>query len=160
MYFMKTTLLLSIIGLIIFSSWTRQTNDTVLAAEWLVGTWENKTTKGSTYETWTKSAQGELLGKSYMLKAADTVVFETIRLVAENGKLLYIPTVKNQNNALPVRFVSVKITPTTLVFENVNHDFPQKITYNQITTDSLVAEISGLKNGTPRSVTFPMKRVK
>ena len=157
---MKTTLLLSIIGLIIFSSWTRQTNDTVLAAEWLVGTWENKTAKGSTYETWTKSAQGELLGKSYMLKAADTVVFETIRLEAENGKLLYIPTVKNQNNALPVRFVSVKITPTTLVFENVNHDFPQKITYNQITTDSLVAEISGLKNGTPRSVTFPMKRVK
>lgn len=157
---MKTTLLLSIIGLIIFGSWTRQTNDTVLPAEWLIGTWENKTAKGSTYETWTKSAQGELLGKSYMLKAADTVVFETIRLVAENGKLLYIPTVKNQNNALPVRFVSVKITPTTLVFENVNHDFPQKITYNQITTDSLVAEISGLKNGTPRSVTFPMKRVK
>lgn len=157
---MKTTLLLSIIGLIIFGSWTGQTQHTLLPAEWLIGTWENKTAKGSTYETWTKSAQGELLGKSYMLNVADTVVFETIRLVAENGKLLYIPTVKNQNNALPVRFFSVKITPSTLVFENVNHDFPQKITYNKITPDSLVAEISGLKNGTPRSVTFPMKRAR
>lgn len=145
---------------IILCAWTtKQTND-IKKAEWLIGTWENKTQKGSIYETWNKTNDNEYSGKSYILKEKDTIVFEIIRLVQEQDGLFYIPTVKNQNDGLSVRFNTKTISETQLVFENQQHDFPQIISYTRISTDSLVAEISGTKNGQEREQIFPMKRVK
>lgn len=158
---MKTgrNVLIAIMGLAVLFAWTtRQTND-LTKAEWLIGTWENKTPKGSLYETWSKINDHEFSGKSYMVKDKDTLVFEHIRLVQEEDGLFYIPTVKNQNDGLPVRFTSKTISETQLVFENPQHDFPQIISYTKINADSLVAEISGTKNGQARKQLFSMKRV-
>lgn len=138
---------------------TKQTSD-ITKAEWLIGTWENKTQTGSIYETWSKTNVNEFSGMSYIIKEKDKVVFENIRLVQEQDGLFYIPTVKNQNEGLPVRFTAKTISETHLVFENPQHDFPQIISYTKITADSIVAEISGTKNGQERKQTFPMKRVK
>src|SRR5690606_29225029 len=96
-------------------------------------------------ESWTKTSDTEFAGKSYILKEKDTVIFETIRLVQEKDGLFYIPTVRNQNDNLPVRFALKAISDTEMVFENPKHDFPQIISYTKITSDSLVAEISGIK---------------
>jgi hypothetical protein len=137
----------------------KQTND-ITKAEWVIGTWENKTPKGSIFETWSKASDNEFSGKSYIVKEKDTIVFENIRLVQEQDGLFYIPTVKSQNDGLPVRFATKTISETQLVFENPQHDFPQIISYTIINSDSLVAEISGTKNGQERKQTFPMKRVK
>jgi hypothetical protein len=137
----------------------RKTND-ITKAEWLIGTWENKTPKGRIYETWSKTNDNEFSGKSYVIKDNDTIVFENIRLVQQQDGLFYIPVVKNQNDGLPVRFATKTISETQLVFENSKHDFPQIISYTKITSDSLVAEISGTKNGQERKQTFPMKRMK
>lgn len=158
---MKTgiKILTAIVVLAILGAWTiKQTND-ITKAEWLTGTWENKTARGSIYETWNKTSETELAGKSYIVKEKDTVVFENIRLVQEKDSLFYIPAVKNQNDGLPVRFANKTISETQLVFENLQHDFPQIISYTKITRDSLVAEISGTKNGRERRQLFPMKRV-
>ncbi|GAA4307313.1 hypothetical protein GCM10023149_00830 [Mucilaginibacter gynuensis] len=129
-------------------------------AEWLIGKWQNKTTRGTVSETWLKVNDSTFTGKSYFLRGADTLSTETIRLEQRNAKLYYVPTVNNQNGGLPVKFAATAITPTQMIFENPEHDFPQKITYTQITRDSLVAEISGTSKGQPRSVKFPMARVK
>lgn len=129
-------------------------------AGWLIGTWENKTTRGTVYETWNKTSETELAGKSYIIKEKDTIVFENIRLVEEKDGLVYIPVVKNQNGGVPVRFPGKTISENQLVFENPQHDFPQIISYMKITADSLVAEIAGTKNGQQHKQTFPMKRVK
>lgn len=154
-----TKLLIAIIGLITFCAWTtRQTND-IQKAEWLLGTWVNKAQKNPVYETWSKVNNNELTGKSYIIKERDTLVFENIRLVQEQDKLFYIPAVKNQNDGLPVRFAAKTISETRLVFENPEHDFPQIISYTKINADSLVAEISGAKDGQERKQVFPMKRV-
>jgi hypothetical protein len=151
---------ITVISLAIFYAWTiKQTND-IQKAEWLIGTWENKTQKGSIFETWTKSGDNEFSGKSYSVKDKDTIIFENIRLLQEKNRLYYIPTVKNQNEGLPVRFVARAISENQLVFENPQHDFPQIIAYTKINSDSLIAEISGTKNGQKRKQTFPMKRVK
>jgi len=151
---------ITVVSLIILNAWTIKQKKDIQKAEWLSGTWENKTRKGSIYETWTKSGQNEFSGKSYSVKDKDTIIFENIRLVRENKKLFYIPTVKNQNDGQPVRFVAKTISENQLVFENPQHDFPQIIAYTKITSDSLIAEISGTKNGQKRKQTFPMKRVK
>lgn len=157
---MKANLFITIAGLIVFPSWTRKQEEDIKKAEWLIGTWENHTAKGNIYETWEKKNANEFSGKSYMIKENDTVVFENIRLMQRSGQLLYIPAVKDQNNGLPVYFTAKKISDNTLVFENPEHDFPQVISYTRITPDSLVAEVSGTKNGRNRSQIFPMKKVK
>lgn len=151
---------IAVVGLTVLCAWTTKQTSDITKAEWLIGTWENKTPKGSIYETWNKETDNKFSGKSYIVKEKDTIVFENIQLVQEQDGLFYIPIVKNQNDGLPVRFIAKTTSETQLVFENPKHDFPQIISYTKITADSLVAEISGTKNGQERRQIFPMKRVK
>ncbi|UUC43915.1 DUF6265 family protein [Flavobacterium cerinum] len=157
---MKTTLCFLIAGFTFFGAGTAPQSDAIKKAEWLIGTWENKTSKGIMYETWRKINDREYLGKSYILKDKDTIVFETIQLIQDHNTLFYIPTVKDQNNNKPVHFIAKTVTETQLVFENKQHDFPQIIMYTKKSQDALTAEISGTKNGQLRKQTFPMKRIK
>jgi len=154
-----TKIFFAVVGFTFICAWTvKQTND-IKKTDWLIGTWENKTPKGSIYETWSKKNDNEYSGKSYIVKEKDTIIFEIIKLVQEKDGLFYIPNVNNQNDGLPVRFTIKKISKTQLVFENQQHDFPQIISYTKISADSLVAEISGTKKGQERKQAFPMKRV-
>ena len=146
--------------LIVFCAWIVPKEDQIKKAEWLQGTWENKTARGSVYESWTKGKAKELLGKSYVLNGEDTMLLETIRIAQEDNRLIYSPIVRNQNDGQAVHFKSKLISKDKLVFENPAHDFPQFITYTKIGADSLVAEISGEKNGQKRKQVFPMKRIK
>jgi len=126
--------------------------------EWLVGTWSNETKRGIIFESW-RSVNNELVGISYSLNNGDTTVYETIRIIEEGDEVFYIPTVKAQNNEQAVRFLAKRISSEKLVFENPSHEFPQVITYQRISADSLVAEISGVINEQQREQRFPMKRV-
>jgi len=154
-----TYIFIVLFGLTLLSAWTVKQANSIRKAEWLIGTWENKTQRGSVFETWSKKHNNELVGMSYMVKEKDTMVFETIKLVQEADVIYYVPIVKSQNNGLPVKFLANIVSENQLVFENKQHDFPQIISYKKITTDSLVAEISGTKNGQVRKMTFPMKKV-
>jgi len=155
----KLCILISFIGIAVFCSWNVQTEKQVQKAEWLIGTWENKTAEGSLYETWTKVNNTELYGKSYFLRDKDTMLFETVQLIEKEQRLYYVVSVVDQNNELPVSFASTTITNNKLVFENLEHDFPQVISYTKVNNDSLFAEISGTKNGKQRKQSFPMKRM-
>ncbi|RWU10955.1 DUF6265 family protein [Pedobacter chitinilyticus] len=157
---MKTRLFFVVIVIVVFCSWAMPIRDSIKKATWLIGTWENKTSRGSIYETWAKVNDKELFAKSYALKERDTMVFESVLLVEEKGGLFYIPIVTNQNGGQPVRFTLKTISDTTLIFENPQHDFPQIISYTKIDNDRLVAEISGVKNGQQRKQTFPMQRIR
>lgn len=126
---------------------------------WLLGTWENKTSKRSVYETWIKENDQEFSAMSYGVEGPDTLLFETVRLVEEKDKLFFIPQVNNQNEGQSVRFTLKDMTPTSMVFENPKHDFPQTIAYTLVKPDSLVAIISGDQNGQYAERKFPMKRL-
>jgi hypothetical protein len=128
--------------------------------DWLLGTWKNTTKQHAIFESWSKKSNTEFRGISYLLDDQDTVVLEYIRLVQEDNELFYIPTVKDQNDSLPIRFSINFASKTELVFQNQQHDFPQTIKYQRVAKDSLVAEISGINNGEFSKRTFPMKRVK
>jgi hypothetical protein len=156
----KKSSLIIFLFIIICSAFTFQHTVQFKNAEWLIGTWENKTARGSVYETWHKVNNRDLVGISYILKEKDTVVFERIRLVEESGSLFYIPAVVDQNNGMPVRFLAKNASETKLVFENPQHDFPQTISYTRVGSDSLVAEIAGKKAGKERKQQFRMKKVK
>lgn len=129
-------------------------------AGWLLGTWENKTSRGSLFETWRKKSENEFFGKSYRVNEQDTVVFEQIQLLQNADGMFYIPTVRDQNDGRAIVFKLTSITNDRMVFENPEHDFPQVISYTMVSADSLVAETSGNRNGKLSSRSFPMKRVR
>lgn len=151
--------LIAIAGMILLVSWDHITENQIKRAEWLLGTWENKTTRGSVYETWKKISDTEFFGHSYMLQGKDTLFFENIELIQDMDSLFFIPTVNNQNQGMPVQFALIAMTDTSMLFRQPYHDFPQMIRYVRITKDSLEAFISGIQNGEERSIVFPMKRV-
>jgi hypothetical protein len=126
----------------------------------LPGIWKMETESEVVYESWTQKSDCEFAGTSYLIRAGDTIVLETIRIIEEGEELFYIPTVSNQNDGKPVRFTASLVSSTKLVFENAAHDFPQKISYRWITADSMVAEISGTIGNEIRKREFPMKRIK
>lgn len=149
--------LTAMIGSYAFKS-DKKTKGTIEQTKWIIGTWEQKTARGSMFETWTKVNNKEFHGKSYRLKEKDTLIFETLKLVQQTDGLYYIPTVKSQNEGQPVSFKAKTVSATEMIFENPAHDFPQQISYKQINKDSLVAEISGTINGKFKSQKFQMRR--
>ena len=157
---MRVDIVFGIVCSMLISGWTIQKPSKIKEAEWLIGTWENKTKRGSIYESWEKRGIDELVGKSFMLEEGDTIILETIRLVEVKKDLFFIPTVRDQNDQKPVRFRAVSFSATVMKFENKEHDFPQAIEYQKIHADSLVAAISGIKDGQMGGLQFPMKRLK
>ncbi|MGV3539074.1 MAG: DUF6265 family protein [Rufibacter sp.] len=108
----------------------------------LTGTWHTTNKKTLIYEEWKAVSPKELTGRSYTIKNADTLISETIRLYRSRGKWRYVPTVKNQNQGKPVTFKQTQMHPQQMVFENAQHDFPQKIEYRLLSPTQLHVTIS------------------
>lgn len=138
---------------------SNQAEDKLKDAEWLVGTWENHGPDGILYETWGKTASGELQGKSYMLNGPDTVFFETMELQHKGPGLQCHISIAGKRDSLPVTFISSSYDGKGFVLENSANDYPQKISYTQIGKDSLYAEISIAQGDPDKKQGFPMKRV-
>ena len=128
-------------------------------ASWLIGTWSGPSTeKGTNYETWKKYNDTTFVGSSFSIQHDDTIPSESIRLVQQGEEVSYVPTVEGQNSDLPVAFKLIFMDSVKMIFENKTHDFPQNISYQKISQDSLVAEISGTIKGTYHAEQFPMRR--
>lgn len=126
---------------------------------WLLGRWENTTSNGLLIETWKKENDSTFLGESYFIvNKKDTVHSESIVLKQVEGNLIYSPTVKGQNNDEPVNFTLNSEQDTSFGFENLKHDYPQKIVYKKINETNLVATISGKQQGKESQESYPMRK--
>lgn len=105
----------------------------------LEGTWQRSTKAGFAFESWEIKEPNLMLGKGYKGSGADAQVLENLRLFVEDGKIIYEATVPDQNEGKPVRFPLVKTSADgeTFIFENPAHDFPQRLVYHFIGSDSL-----------------------
>jgi Domain of unknown function (DUF6265) len=133
-------------------------NDKIKAAQWLIGKWENKSKDGNLEETWKKVNDSTLQATSYFIKEGDTLHYETVILQQNGEDLIYNATVQGQNDDKAVAFKLNTEIEKQLVFENLKHDYPQKISYTQVTKDSLLAKITGIIDGKATSEQFPMKK--
>jgi hypothetical protein len=126
---------------------------------WLIGNWENKIDEGLLTETWSKENDSTFSGTTYfVINKKDTVHSETIILTQLNNELIYRPTVKGQNNDEPVDFKLSSENKNIFTFENLKHDYPQKIVYKKVNETNLVATISGIQQGKKSSESYPMKK--
>ena len=127
---------------------------------WLLGNWAAVSPDGGSYERWKKVSDTQYGGIGFAMEKGDTVFFERLMIEQRGADLYYIPSVKDQNNGEPVLFKLTSSAGNTFLFENPQHDFPQKIMYKQVGADSVYAEISGVTNGKEHKESFPMRREK
>ncbi len=132
----------------------------ITKASWMIGQWQNSSPQGVLSENWKQENDSMFSGESFFVVGKDTLFSEAIQIIQEKDELFYIPTVPDQNNGLPVRFKLTTESDSILVFENPDHDFPQRIKYMRIGKDSIVAEISGQSKGESKAEQFAMTRVK
>jgi len=113
----------------------------------LQGVWKTEVGGKTVYESWKMISDHEMEGMSYKITNADTIIFEQTRIVEQHHKLDYLARVKNQNQGKEVAFKLVSSANKIFIFENPEHDFPQRVVYQLISNDSLHAWIDGKYQG-------------
>lgn len=140
------------------NSETKQEGFDLNKLNWLLNQWSSTTNDGVIYEVWTKASESTFAGRSFMLSGTDTVFSETIQIVNVDSGLFYIPTVKGQNKNEPVSFKLITSNDSSFVFENLAHDFPQRIIYTQRPDNILYARIEGKDKGNEHKEEFFFKK--
>lgn len=131
--------------------------DRIMLLSWLAGCWQSPQTDRRVEELWMRPDGGTMLGMSRTVVGGKTSEFEFMQIRQEEGKLVF--TAKPSGQAED-SFTSIKLTSSEVVFENPQHDFPQRIIYRLNADGSLSARIEGTKGGETRAVDFPMRRAK
>ncbi len=130
------------------------------AFDLMTGTWIADYDSTKYIESWTAMSDSLFVSTGCMLQGTDTLFSESVEVKRINGKFFYIPTVKDQNKGEPVSFEVKSLTDTSFVAENLQHDFPQRISYT-LKGDSVIAFIEGeTKNKEMRREYFNMKKGK
>ena len=124
--------------------------------QWLVGCWERARPNGRIVESWTAPANGVIAGISTSIRDTTRRVTERLRLFYRGDTLIYEASPARQ----PMNeFKSTKIAADELVFEDPEHDFPQKIIYRKVGADSLFAHVEGDRAGRMPPIDYPFKRI-
>jgi Domain of unknown function (DUF6265) len=131
--------------------------DPIKLMSWLAGCWESSRTDRRVEEQWMRPDGGTMLGMSRTVAGNKTSEFEFMQILSQEGKLIF--TAKPSGQAED-SFTSTRLTSSEIVFENPQHDFPQRIIYRLNPDGSLSARIEGTQNGETRGVDLPMRRAK
>jgi hypothetical protein len=119
---------------------------------WLAGEWKSTGAKTTSFEVWKRVSDRTFEGESYYIKDGEKTVAEYLRIELFGSEIFY--TSRVSHNKYPVPFKLVKAENKTFTFENVDHDFPQRIIYKLKEDGSLHARIEGQQNGKERGVDF------
>jgi len=101
----------------------------------LEGLWSDS--KTGSHEEWIMVGDNHLKGKGFEVKGTDTIVFEILEIKKINGTLTYLADVEQAMGQGIVDFPLVSQSANGLVFINKEHDFPQVLSYEKISDDSL-----------------------
>ena len=112
------------------------------------GSWSTQASRSGTRveEHWTPASGGSMLGISRTIREGETVFYEYMRIERTAEGLVYIAS---PGGRAQTRFRMVESGRGRVVFENREHDFPQRIMYRR-THDGLHARIEGLQRGQER----------
>ena len=126
----------------------------------LAGLWKMDSPRGVLYEEWQVKDNNQLSGRSYKIKNNDTLVLENVVISLQGDAIFYTPVVHNQNNEQPVPFKLISCGNNRYIFENKEHDYPQRVIYELVSPTDLRARIEGNKNGKEMGSDFIYTRVK
>jgi len=112
---------------------------------WLEGRWSGVKDGTASEEHWTSPEGGGLVGMHKDVKAGRMTGFEFLRIgTTKEGTIVYMASPQGRP-ATP--FTLVEAAGKRLVFENKEHDFPQRVLYWLDDAGSLHARIEGTTQG-------------
>ena len=126
--------------------------------DWILGQWKNKSQEGILSESWKKVNDSVFDGESYFIKEKDTLHSEKMQLKQKDENLIYVSTIKGQNEDKPVTFAQNTEIENQLVFENPTNQYPRKIVYKLTGKNQITIQISGIQQGKPSVDNFVMKK--
>ena len=122
---------------------------------WMAGSWESTAGGIETEESWLAPKGGLMLGVSRTTRANAASAFEFLRINNTKEGVSYYA----QPGGKPATaFKLVKLKGQSVVFENAEHDFPQRILYRR-EGDVLHARIEGTINGKERAKDWEFRKV-
>jgi Domain of unknown function (DUF6265) len=150
--------LLPISGILLLcaGAWAQEPDSQMSKLAWIAGCWKGGETT-QTEEQWTKLTAGSMFGVGRTIRDGKTVSFEFMQIREKGPDILYIA---QPEGAPAVPFKLVKLNNMEAIFENDQHDFPQRIAYQRQIDGSLLAAIEGVNSGKAKRIEFPMKRVR
>jgi hypothetical protein len=130
---------------------------TVAQVGWLAGCWAATDAELGSGEQWMAPAGGLMLGVARTLRRDRPPAHEfmQIRDTAQGLVLIALPSGQKETT-----FAVQQMAERSVTFENLAHDFPQRVIYLSSDADTLEGRIEGSRNGQMRTVRFPMKRTR
>ncbi len=117
----------------------------ISALEWMAGSWSGTQEGVASEEHWTTAAGGALVGMHKDVRGDRMISFEFLHIVAdETGRICYLAS---PGGAPPTAFCATQIGERRVVFENREHDFPQRLRYWLDDAGRLHARIEGPVDG-------------
>ena len=123
---------------------------------WLEGLWGSSINGMETEERWMAPKAGSLLGLHRDVRGGKLKSFEFMRIGADGDTLAYFASPRA---APPTVFRLKELGEQRVVFENLEHDFPQRVLYWLETDGQLHARIEGMLKGKLESEEWVWRKV-
>jgi len=125
---------------------------------WLAGCWEGQTKGREVTEQWMKPGGGIMLGMARTVAQGKAAEFEFTQIREDkDGAIYYVAKPSGQAEA---SFKLINLENKEAVFENPQHDFPQRIIYRLQPDGLLFARVEATVKGQLRGIDYPYKRAK
>lgn len=125
--------------------------------QWMSGCWESKDRNLFLSEQWMKPSGGMMLGIGRTVKGERVVDFEFMRIEQRGDDIFFLAQPKENKQETPFKLLSSKANQA--IFENKDHDFPQRVIYKR-DGERLTGRIEGNNKGKFMGIDFPMTRAK
>ena len=124
---------------------------------WISGCWEGRQGSAVIEEIWSKPSGGSMIGLGRTVKGNRTVSFEFMQFREENGSLVFLP---QPQGGPRVSFPLKDSFAGKATFENLKHDFPQRVIYERKGKALMWASVEGMQNGKAERQEFVMHKVR
>ena len=125
---------------------------------WLSGSWSGVKDGVQLEEHWSAPKGATMIGMHRDVRGGRTVGFEFFRVVEDSLGLVYMAQPGGRAPATPFRAKTLE--KTRVVFENLQHDFPQRVIYWLPKKGELHARVEGTLDGKLESEEWVWKAAK
>lgn len=124
----------------------------------LMGRWIDRSS-GFYLEEWSADDDTLMVGAGITLKNGVKTIEEILAIVAEPTGYYYLATVSGQNQGRTIRFGPAYFSAKEVVFQNLEHDFPNTLRYYFENDSSLMVSVESVADTTMNFV-LNMKKIK
>ena len=132
---------------------------TIESINWMIGQWQGKDVNNLVFhESWERDGKNSFTGSGCTTSpAGDTLFRETLKINLVEGNPYYVATVPG--NKGPVLFKMTEGNATAAIFENMEHDFPQSISYTLENKNHMTVKLEGIEKGQPKVEHLEFERI-